>query len=206
MYFHPVVTQKITDNVYTVNTTMVNFYVYTDGKDIICFDSGLNRPFAKLGLKKLNIDPASISKLFLTHSDYDHAGGLGLFKNAGIYLSEDEEQMINWTIPRLLFKYNARIKREYTLLKDNDIINAGSIKVKAIATPGHTPGSMSYLVNDSVLFAGDTLLVRGGKVIPFNRLQNMDTKTQKKSIKKLMEIKGISLICTGHSGYLKLKP
>jgi len=30
----------------------------------------------------------------LTHSDFDHAGGLSLFENAEIYLSRDEEQMI----------------------------------------------------------------------------------------------------------------
>jgi glyoxylase-like metal-dependent hydrolase (beta-lactamase superfamily II) len=189
MYFHPIGTQKITDNTYTVNTTMVNFYVYTDGKDTICFDSGINGMLAKIGMGKLNIDPASVSKLFLTHSDYDHAGGLKLFKNADIYLSAGEEQMINHTTPRMLFKYNSKIKRGYTLLEDNDVVKVGGIKVRAIATPGHTPGSMSYIVNDSVLFAGDTLLVRRGEVIPFNSFQNMDTRTQKESIKKLMEIK-----------------
>lgn len=204
MYFHPIGTQKINDNIFAVNSTMVNFYIYTDGKDTICFDSGINRLFSNIGLKRININPDSVSKLFLTHSDYDHTGGLGLFKNADIYLSADEEQMINGKTPRMLLKYNS-IKRSYTLLKDNDIVNIGSIKVRAITTPGHTPGSMSYLVNDTVLFAGDTLLVRGGKVIPFNSFQNMDTKTQKESIKKLMEIKGISLICTGHSGYMKMK-
>jgi Zn-dependent hydrolases, including glyoxylases len=202
---HPIGTKKITDNVYSVNSTMVNFYIYTDGKDTICFDSGLNGLFGKMGLSKLSIDPATISKLFLTHSDYDHAGGLGLFNNAVIYLSSDEEQMINGTTPRLLFRYNSKIRKDYKLLNNNDVVTVGSINVRAIATPGHTPGSMSYLVNDSVLFAGDTLLVRGGKVILFNSFQNMDTKTQKESIKKLMEIKGISLICTGHSGYMKIK-
>lgn len=204
MYFHPIGTKKITENVYSVNSTMVNFYIYTDGKDTVCFDCGLNSMFAKKGLNKINIDPASVSKLFLTHSDYDHMGGIGLFKNCEIYLSEDEEQMINGTTPRLLFRYNSKIKREYRLLKDNDVINAGDIKIRAITTPGHTPGSMSYLVNGHVLFAGDTLLVRGGKVIPFNSFQNMDTKTQKESIKRLMEINDIDLICTGHSGYLKM--
>ena len=33
---------------------------------------------------------------------------------------------------------------------------------------GHTPGSMSYLMNDSILFVGDTLALKGGKVRPFS--------------------------------------
>ena len=67
----------------------------------------------------IGIDQHQITHVFLTHSDFDHAGGLSLFENAEIYLSRDEEQMIT--------------KKKYTL------------------------GSMSYLMNDSLLFVGDNL-------------------------------------------------
>jgi len=90
------------------------------------------------------------------------------------------------------------------LLKDGDITYIGKIKVTSIATPGHTPGSMSYLVNDSCLFAGDTLTIQKGEVKPFFRLQNMNTKLQKESIKKLLKIDNIKLIFTGHTGFLKI--
>ena len=71
-------------------------------------------------------------------------------------------------------------------------------------TPGHTPGSMSYLVNDSILFTGDTLTIQKGKVKPFFWLQNMNTRLQKESIKKLLKIDNVKMICTGHTGYLKI--
>ena len=58
-------------------------------------------------------------------------------------------------------------------------------------TPGHTPSSMSYLVNDSILFSGDTLTIRNGKIKPFFWLQNMNTSLQKESIKKLLKIENI---------------
>ena len=89
------------------------------------------------------------------------------------------------------------------MLKDGDITYIGKIKVAAITTPGHTPGSMSYLVNDSILFTGDTLSIQNGKVKPFFWLQNMSTRVQKESIKKLLKIDRVKLICTGHTGYLK---
>ena len=43
-------------------------------------------------------------------------------------------------------------------LKDEDIVEVGTLKIKVIHTPGHTPGSVCYLV-DGNLFCGDTLFV-----------------------------------------------
>lgn len=43
-------------------------------------------------------------------------------------------------------------------LKDEDIVEVGTLKVKVIHTPGHTPGSVCYLVEGN-LFCGDTLFV-----------------------------------------------
>ena len=45
-------------------------------------------------------------------------------------------------------------------VKDGDIIEVGSLKIKVISTPGHTDGCTSYFVEDRV-FTGDTLLIRG---------------------------------------------
>lgn len=46
------------------------------------------------------------------------------------------------------------------LISDNDVLEFGSYKVKAISTPGHTNGCTSYYVNGMV-FTGDALLIRG---------------------------------------------
>ena len=45
-------------------------------------------------------------------------------------------------------------------LKDGDTLAFGGERIKAIHTPGHTGGSMSYVWRDHV-FTGDTLLVNG---------------------------------------------
>lgn len=204
MFFKPIKTQKITENIYAVKTLISNFYIFSDGENTISFDTGYIGIIIIRALKNLNIKQESISHIFLTHSDYDHTGGIGIFKKAQIYLSVDEEKMITFKKPRRFIIFNKRINRKYDLLKDGDVTYIGKIKIKSITTPGHTPGSMSYLVNDNFLFTGDTLIIQNGKIKPFFRLQNMDTKLQKESIKKLLEINNVRLICTGHTGYLKL--
>lgn len=204
MFFKPIKTQQITENIYAVKTMISNFYIYTDGENTLCFDTGYFPMIIKRALRKINIIPESISHIFLTHSDYDHVGGIKLFEKAQVYISVDEEKMITFKKPRQLLYFNKRIKRKYEMLKDGDVTYIGKIKVKSIMTPGHTPGSMSYLVNDSILFTGDTLTIRNGKVKPFFRLQNMNTRLQKESIKKLLKIDNIKFICTGHTGYLKI--
>lgn len=46
------------------------------------------------------------------------------------------------------------------LLEDGDVITFGDERLRAIATPGHTPGSTCYLWRDRLL-SGDTLLIGG---------------------------------------------
>jgi len=82
----------------------------------------------------------------------------------------------------------------------------GKTSVEAIATPGHTLGSMSYLVNDSILFVGDTVMLKEGKVRPLSKQfsrdkVHMDIARQTESIKELAQLENISLMVTAHTGF-----
>jgi hydroxyacylglutathione hydrolase len=201
----PVETGRITDNLYAVKTRTVNFFIYKSDKAIICIDSGFGKNLIVRELDSLGLAPRGITHLFLTHSDIDHAGGLALFEKAKIYLSSDEEPMITGRKARMLgFIYNSRIKRPYHLLNDNDVVAIGPTKIKAISTPGHTAGSMSYLVDESILFVGDTFKLIDNRVCSLRRYINMDTEQQKESIRKLACLDHVQLACTAHTGYTKV--
>lgn len=79
---------------------------------------------------------------------------------------------------------------EYTRIKDNDtfLFQDSPVSVKAIHTPGHTPGSTSYLIDGRFLISGDAVFIKsigrpdlGGKVeewsgFLFNTIRNVLTK------------------------------
>jgi hydroxyacylglutathione hydrolase len=197
----PVETGRIMENLFAVRTGTVNFFVYNSGEQIICFDAGFGKTSVNAELKNLEIDPLKVTHVFLTHSDFDHTAGLDLFGNARIYLSYDEEQMINGKRSRKLWMHNPRIKRSYTLLRDNEVVTLGDATVRAIETPGHTPGSMSYLLNGSILLAGDACRLADGILSPRGRLITMNMDRQSASIRKLAQLPSIEMILTAHNGY-----
>jgi len=54
-----------------------------------------------------------------------------------------------------------KAKIDFVDLRDNDEIEVGENKIKVIETPGHTNGSVCFLVNDKALLTGDTLFLDG---------------------------------------------
>jgi glyoxylase-like metal-dependent hydrolase (beta-lactamase superfamily II) len=54
-----------------------------------------------------------------------------------------------------------RVSFAFTPVRDKDVVEVGGAKLKTLSTPGHTPESTSYLLDDRALFTGDTLFVDG---------------------------------------------
>lgn len=54
-----------------------------------------------------------------------------------------------------------KVNFDFVPVTDTSVFQIGSIRIKAIQTPGHTIESTSYLSDDKVLFTGDTLFVNG---------------------------------------------
>lgn len=105
---------------------------------------------------------AKVKYILLTHGHFDHILGvnkmteaLGVdayIKNADIILAEN----IN-TMPKLLNLPMAEVPIINGRIEDWQEFQLGEHKIKAIPTPGHTEGGMSFLVDNEFLFSGDTL-------------------------------------------------
>ena len=196
----PLETREIVPGVYSVQDSYVNLFLIKIKDTYIAVDAGNNQKKVRQELVRLKIDPKKIVAVFLTHSDVDHIAACSFFENAVIYLPQAEEQMVNGQTRRFLFMKN-QLKSNYELLEDRQTLNISGLKIKGILTPGHTPGSMCFLVNDTYLFAGDTMGIKNGEVTQFNDLFNMDSQRQQKSLAQLAALSGVKYIFTAHYGF-----
>lgn len=195
-------TQLVSDGFFLLNFGYVASYVLDAGDSLVAFDAGMTPKMLLAQMKRLNLDASKVGNVFFTHSDPDHVGGIKGFPNAKAHLSKDETAMLDRTTPRFFGRvYSKPLPFDYELLEDGQEITIGTASIKCIATAGHTAGSMSYLINDSILVVGDEMNLKKGKAVLDFKLISIDNEKRKESIIKLARIKGIRLLCTAHSGY-----
>lgn len=101
-----------------------------------------------------------------THMHADHITGTGYLK-----------QLLPGTVSVISEASGAKADK---YLKDNEVVKFGRFELKAMSTPGHTNGCMTYVVEEQgVAFTGDTLLIRGCGRTDF---QEGDSRTLYKSV------------------------
>ena len=196
----PAETARLTEDVYALRDKYVNMYLVRDGNDYIAIDAGIRPGSVKAEMKKLDIDPDRVKAVFLTHTDADHAGGVTLFRNAVVYLHEDEEQMINGETGRVMWIRNELNVQEYRLL-DDKFIQIGDLRIDPVPTPGHTAGLTCYVVNDKYLFTGDAVSLQNGVIGLFPKYINKNSRKARKSIDNITGLEGVQYLFTGHHGY-----
>ena len=191
-------------NIYAVKNVINSVYFIKTENGYIMVDTGSDLKRLEAAIKPTGIDTGDVKWILLTHSDYDHTTGLPLFPNAAIYMSEDELPLLNGTKKRAFMFGNTLPPgidiNKINLLTDGQELSCYDTKVKCIKAPGHTIGSMAYLVDGRYLFSGDAFKFKSGKISvhPYT----MDTKTAQKTIDQLTEtIKNSSIVFTAHYGY-----
>ena len=165
--FKPLNTGRIDERVACVREWVANIFFYTKNGTTVMIDAGYNYARLREKMGWLDIDPASIRHILITHQDTDHVGALEtdseqLFKNATVYIGEIENRYLTGETRRRVFHGLYKLpmvktdnKRE--LLKDGQVLNIDGIRIECLLVPGHTWGHMVYLVDDEYLFTGDTI-------------------------------------------------
>ena len=110
------------------------------------------------------------------------------------WYGHNEEEKRIWG-PLMLEQFHFRPRKPARYLVDGEIIRLGELSVKVIATPGHTPGHLSFFFREaSVLFVGDYDLTRFG---PWYGDLFSDIDETRASIERLQEIPA-HVVLTGH--------
>ncbi|MBI2982540.1 MAG: MBL fold metallo-hydrolase [Deltaproteobacteria bacterium] len=93
-------------------------------------------------------DGYQIRKVLLTHRHFDHIEGVERVveeTGAQVYVNYLDQEPVQKKAKKII------------LLTAGGVFGIGELKVTALHTPGHTPGSTCFLVEDLHLFTGDTL-------------------------------------------------
>jgi glyoxylase-like metal-dependent hydrolase (beta-lactamase superfamily II) len=100
-------------------------------------------------LKTAQQDGMKITKILVTHHHFDHTNGIEELLShtpAKVYIHKAEAEFMK------------RVWSDTVQVESGDVIQVGKIPITFIHTPGHTPGSQCFLL-DNKLISGDTLFI-----------------------------------------------
>ena len=147
---------------------------------------GIDREIRKAGL--------SLSMILITHGHFDHVlavpGLLAKWPDIPVYVHKQE---VNWEGKGDQYMLLGPVPNIKTV-GEGDVIDFSGHPIQVLHTPGHSPGSVCYLVG-YILFAGDTLFAGscgrtdfiGGSVSQILM-----------SLKRLAGLEGNLRVCPGH--------
>ena len=171
-----------------------NCYIaWADGADsCIVIDPGYEPETVLVEVCRLG---KSIDAILLTHGHFDHVGGVRfLAERVGcpIYIHSAELSLPeSFTDGPLYYTQN---------YDEGDELALAGLSLQVLHTPGHTPGSVCLLCEDT-MFSGDTLFMDSCGRTDF---PGGDNGLMRKSLKRLAELPGDYKVLPGHGPATKV--
>jgi glyoxylase-like metal-dependent hydrolase (beta-lactamase superfamily II) len=209
---------EIIPNLHLIPDINAHPYLIIDPDGLTLIDTGIPGSAKKIlsYISSLGRSPADLKRIILTHSDWDHVGGLpALIKATGArtYASAIEAQAIAsgkpsrpinsgggmrrflFSLMRILIKPGGR--------KVDEIINDGQMLpvfggLRVVETIGHCPGHISlYAPKVNVLFPGDSMVSNETGLQGSRPAFTWDMAKANESVLKQAAL-GATIVCPGH--------
>lgn len=211
----------------------LNLVILEDDNEMVLIDSG--HPGYVNTIEEIaennDVDIKRLTKIIITHHDYDHMGSLAEFKRkypkVQVLASKEDEPYINGNEKSLrlqqaegIFETLTDKEKRHALyfhkmlegvencdvditVQDKDYFDiCGGIEI--VSTPGHMPGHISvYHKGSKSLITGDALVVEDGELAPAVPKYTLDIEESKRSIKKLLDYDIDRIICYHGGSYTK---
>lgn len=199
--------------------------IISDDKELVLIDCGYpgSLPLLKQAAAEQGMELDRLTKIIITHHDYDHMGALAACKRAyprvqvvaareeapyiagekkslrlqqaeALYASLPEEQK---ALARGFQDRLAALEPATVdiLVQDRDCFLWGG-GIEIVATPGHMPGHISvYLKESKTLVTGDALVAEAGRLLFANPQYTLDMKLAWQSSRKFLDYDTARIVC-----------
>ena len=144
-------------NTWYVGTNGLSSILIETDAGLILIDGALPQSSEQIAvnIRELGFDPLDIEAILVSHAHFDHAGGVAAFQRltrANVYTSEaGAETLSSGRLsegdPQYIAESDAGTFpaiESITAVGDGEFVSVGSTNVRAVYTPGHTMGSVTW--------------------------------------------------------------
>jgi len=224
---------ELTMSFMAVKSTIHPVVLWEGREGVTLVDAGFpgQLPGIESGLAGLGLKLKDVRRIFLTHQDLDHIGSAEAVQaatGAEVYAHaadkpyiEGEKRLVKMDPARLEDRLKAmpeKLRHQARLMmsapptvKVVRVLQGGEVLpfhggVEVIATPGHTPGHVSYFVKSlGLLVSGDALRVESGELAGPSPVATPDMPAAIASLKSLLPYPIRAVLCY-HGGYFERDP
>lgn len=163
---------RAADDLSYVGSDFVGSWIVSTPEGLILFDAMSSKEdvdaFLLPGMAQLGLDPAKIRYLVVTHGHYDHAGGAAYLLRRyrpELIMSEVDWKLWNAASPAVRHGQEP-LPRPARFARDGYRLVLGEDRVELFDTPGHTPGTISVLLQVHDRGRSLVLSMWGGNKMP----------------------------------------
>ena len=148
---------KVYGNTYFVGTDGLSALLVTSDAGHVLLDAGLTQsaPLIDANIRKLGFKTADVKLIVVSHGHFDHAGGVHAMQRhtgATVAASESTAAALRRgenTTDDPQFGFGKEFNgfppvTDVKVIRDREVLTAGTVAIKAHLIPGHSPGSTAY--------------------------------------------------------------
>jgi metallo-beta-lactamase class B len=216
---------RIVGPVHYVGTNELAAFLVATSDGHVLIDGGLpeSAPLIEQSIRKLGFDPKQIKVLLTTQAHFDHVGSLAHFaklSGARVEVMEGDAGIVE-SGGRTDYLFGERADQPrpnfwfepvkvHRTLKDGDTVALGGVTLTARKTPGHTPGSTTWLAtvpdggrSYTVVFSASTSINPGTRLVDRPSYPGI-AEDYARSFEILQSLK-VDVFLGGHTGFFDLE-